>query len=203
MKVWTGTEKNDDKVIAFGNQTIYKGNSKMQDIESALFVLNAKHEPPKDLAGFPLSYIREINLTEGKDHIELLFGKDSSEELNIQDEQRRHEIFEYFKNNIPGSEYTLYKPGSVNAGKKPLIAFAVVAAIFSWTLYIALGIEAGNDYDVSGQHYNSIAGIVLAMASMGVKKVILIFGSLLAITLFTFIKKARNLPVIHKIILKH
>ncbi len=202
MKVWTSNEKADDKIIAFVDQTIYKGNPKAEDIEPVAFELKMKNTVPTSLTGFPISYIKKIILREGTNHIELLFGKDSTEELKIHDEQRRREVFEYFKANIPGSVYSLHKPTAIAAGKKPLIAFFVVAAIFSWTLYIALGIESGNEYDVTGQHYNSLAGIVLAMASIGVKKVILIFGSLIAIALISFIRKARNPAAIERISLR-
>ena len=199
MQVWISKEKVDDKIIAFVNQTVYKGNPKIEEIESVVFELKMKDRIPAGLAGFPLSYIRAINLREGKNYIELLFGKDSSEDLKITDEKRRREIFEYFKANIPGSVYSMYKPTAIQSGKKSLIACFVVAALFLWTLYVAVGIESGEVYDVSNQHYNSIAGIVLAIASIGVKKVILVFGSLLAIALVSFIKKARNRAVVESI----
>lgn len=199
MQVWTSEEKADDKIIAFANQTIYKGNPKTGDFESVLFELKMKNNIPASLSGFPISYIKEINLTEGKKYIELLFGKDSTEELNITDEQIRRQVFDYFKINISGAVYSLHKPTALQSGKKPLIAFFVVAALFAWTLYIALGIESGEVYDVSGQQYHSIAGIVLAIASIGVKKVALLFGSLLAIAVISFIKRVKTPTVIHRI----
>ncbi len=199
MKVWASKEKADDKIIAFANQTIYKGNPKINDIDSVVFELNMKHGIPTGLAGFPLSYIREINLAEGKSHIELLFGKDSSEDLKITDNDRRKDIFEYFKANIPGSVYSVYKLTAMQSGKKPLIAFFVVAVLFGWTLYVAFGIQSGNQYDVPGQEYHSIAGIVLAIASIGVKNVILVFGSLMAIALISFFSKVKKTAVIERI----
>lgn len=202
MQVWTSKEKADDKIIAFANQTVYKGNPKIDDVESVVFELKLKNKTPTGLKGFPLSYIKEINMQAEKKHIELLFGKDSTEELNITDEQQRRRIFEYFKTNIPGSIYSNVKLTALMAGKKPLIAFIVITASFVWTLYIALGIESGNDYDVSGQRYNSIAGIVLSIASIGVKKVILVFGTLMLIALLSFIKKVRNPAVVEKISLR-
>ena len=199
MQVWVSKEKADDKIIAFANQTIYKGNPKPEEVDAVAFELKTKQNIPSALAGFPLSYIKAINLPEGKKYLELFFGKDSYEELNITNEQKKQDIFNWFKTNIPGSEYNLYKPTFLQAGKKPLIAFFVVAAFFLWTLYVAVGIESGEEYDVSGQHYHSIAGIVLAIASIGVKKVILVFGSLMAIAVVSFIKKVRNPAVIHSI----
>jgi hypothetical protein len=42
--------------------------------------------------------------------------------------------------------------------------------------------------------YNSVTGIILAIASFGTKNVILIFGSLFAIALFAFIRKFNHPP---------
>jgi len=202
MKVWTSQEKADDRIIVFAGQTIYKGNPKAADMDAVLLELDIKKTVPASLPGFPLNYIREINLQQGKRYIELAFGKDSTEELKITDENKRREVFEYFKHNIPGSVFSRYSPSILQAGKKPLIAAIVVTLIFSWTLYIAAGIESGNDYDVSGKHYNSIAGIVLAIASLGVKKVILIFDTLLAVSIFAFVKKVRTPVSIDRLTLK-
>jgi hypothetical protein len=79
----------------------------------------------------------------------------------------------------------------------------VVSALFLWCLYVAIGMETGNEYDVTGQHYHSIAGIVLAIASIGIKKVILLFGSLLLIAGFSLIKKYRNPIVKDTLLIKH
>ncbi len=201
MKVWTSSQQGDDKLIAFVNQTIFKGNSKLVNVDKVIFELKTLKTPPKDLFEVPLSYIKEIKLQEGKKHIELVFGKDSSEDLRISDEKERYEIFEYLKANISNAEYMLVKTSPIQAGKKPLIAFGVVTGLFLWTLYIALGIESGNEYDVSGQHYNSIAGIVLAIASIGVRNVILVFGFLILIAIISFIKKAMNPPVVNRLVL--
>ena len=53
----------------------------------------------------------------------------------------------------------------------------------------------GNEYDVSGGHYHSIAGIILVLASLGVTKLVLLFGSLLLITGISMYKKYKN-PII-------
>lgn len=201
MKIWTLTQKGDDKIIAFDNQVIYRGSSKIADVDKIIFELTTLKTIPKGLTGIPISYIKEINQEFGKNQIELFFAEDSTEDLKISEEALRSEIFNYFKSNIPGSEYVLLKKTPIQAGKKPLIAFVVALVIFLWVFYIAKGMESGNEYDVPGQHYDSIAGIVLIIASIGVKNVILVFGSLILISVYSFIKKARNPPIIHKILL--
>ena len=77
----------------------------------------------------------------------------------------------------------------------------VVALIFLWALYIANGMESGNDYEVVGSQ-RSLASIILVVAALGVKKVILIFGVSFAIAAFAFVKKASKPLVIAKIIVQ-
>jgi len=201
MKIWKIPEGGGDKLIAFDNQIIYRGSSKLTDVDKIIFELTTLKTKPKELTGIPLTYIKEINQELGKNHIELFFAQDSTEELKVSDETLRSEIFNYFKSNIPNAEYALVKKTPLQAGKKPLIAFIVALVIFLWVFYIAKGMESGNEYDVSGEHYNSIAGIVLIIASIGVKNVLLVFSSLILITVYSFIKKAKNPPVIEKILL--
>lgn len=52
MQVWTSKEKADDKIIAFANQTVYKGNPKIDDVESVVFELKLKNKTPTGLKDF-------------------------------------------------------------------------------------------------------------------------------------------------------
>jgi hypothetical protein len=198
MQAWISNEINDSKVIIFTDQIIYKANPKVDDPAKLVsdFQLNSIS---KELVSTPLSYISEIRLNENNKFIELLVAKDFSVDLKVADDKTRQEIFDYFKSNIPNSNYSVEKFSVIKAGKKPMIAFFVALLFFLWTLFIALGMESGSDYDVTGKKYFSLAGIVLALASLGVKNVVLIFGSLLLISAFSFYKKARKPPVIHRI----
>jgi len=199
MKIWTSNEKGNDKIILFTNEIIYKGNPKEEEIEKILFELEVQGVISKNLVGFPLSYFQEINLQEGKTFIELSFAKDSSEHLKINDEMKKMEIFNYLKENIPNSKYSLEKPSFLQAAKKPLIAGIVVIIFFMATLYFAVELESGNQYYIEGDKYNSITGIVLALAQMGVTNVIILFGSLFLTALSSFIIKGKNPPVINRL----
>jgi len=196
MKVWTSTEKDNDKIIVYSNETIYKANPPLEKVEEYLLDLKIQNTPSVNYLGIPLRYISEINLQEGKKYIEVVF-KGDYEHFKIKDDKIRTEIFDFFRQNIPGVSYSIIKQSKLQAIKKPLIAIGVICVIFSWSLYIAIGMEAGNSYDVTGQHYDSIAGIVLVIASLGVRNIILISGSLLLITGVTLIRKYKN-PVVKK-----
>lgn len=201
MKFWTSNTKGDDKIIVYHENTLYRINPKNEDLESMIDNLNSGVFPYNTSTGIPLSYIKQINMEESKEYIEVLFGKDSSEHLRIQDSIKRNELFEHLKSSIKGSQYKIDNYSKIRAGKKPLIAMCVVIGIFLWTYNISLGIEQGVDYRLIGSH-QSLATIVLMIASIGSKKVAMIFGSLFIIAFTSFIIKIKNPKVVHKIIVR-
>jgi hypothetical protein len=201
MKIWTSDVKGDDRIIAFIDNIIYRGNPKQGEMETILYNLKKAIIPEKNFTGIPLSYIREITMQEGKPVIEVFFGTELTEQFTIKDDTRRNEIFDYFKANIPDASCSTDRIAAFKAGKKPLIAMCVIAVFFTWSYFIASGMEAGNEYDVTGGHYNSAAGIVAAISSLGVKNLMLIFGALFAIALYAFIKKTKQPTIISRLVI--
>jgi hypothetical protein len=118
----------------------------------------------------------------------------------VADDKKRTEIFNHLRAHLP-VESSIIKYSKIRSGRKPLIAMVVITLIFLWTFFIALDIEKGTDYEVSGS-YRSIAGIVLVFAYLGVKKVVLIFGLLMTIAIVAFLKKTKNPKVVHRIVVK-
>jgi hypothetical protein len=201
MQIWTNEEKGNEKIIAYIDQTIYRGNPKSSEIDSCIYDLKMRKIPTDSFVGIPLHYLKEINIQEGKEYIEILFGGDSYEHFRIKDQNRRTEIFNYFKANIPNVIFSVDKYSKVKAGKKPLIAMAVAGLLFLWVFFIAKGMESGNSYEVVGEQH-SLASIVLLIASLGVNKILLIFASLFAIAVIAFIKRAKNPPLITRLTIK-
>jgi len=68
-----------------------------------------------------------------------------------------------------------------------------------WTFYIADGIENGIEYGVTGDHKNSLAGIVLGLASLGTKYNALLFGTFFVIALLAFIQKIKKPKIVQRI----
>jgi len=201
-KIWANEGNNSDKIVAIIGNTIYKCNPRDEDINDYIQSLKMKIIPDKKTFGVPLPYIKEFRYQEGKNYIQIMFGADSEEHFRINEREKRNEIFEYFKSIVPNAISYTDKHTPLQAGKKPLIALLVVSALFIWTWYIAAGIESGNQYQVTGNHYNSFAGIVLMLASLGVNNVFLIFILLMAIAITSFFLKARKPPIIHRVIIK-
>jgi hypothetical protein len=201
MDIWRNENKSDDKIIAYFDDTIYKCNPKESEIEQVLVGFKNKHIPTNNCISIPMPYLKEIHLQEGKNYIEIFFGTDSSEELKINDGAVRNEIFQFFKTNIPRAKYRMEKYSKLKAGKKPLIAMAVILVIGFWVFEISSGMENGEEYSLIGS-VRSLAGIVIALASIGTKKVFLLFGSLFAIALTSFIMKIKTPKVVRKIIVQ-
>jgi hypothetical protein len=202
VKIWTSAEKNDDKVIALLNDGIYKANPPVTEIDAYVLGIKTNNLSSKKSFEIPLHYISAINLQEGQNYIKVIF-KGDYELLKVNDEKTRNEIFEFFKQNISGVSYHKVRLTKFQTAKKPLIAIVVLTAIFIWSLFIAIGIEDGNEYDVTDQHYHSVAGIILVLASIGVKNLILLFGGLFLIAFTSFIKKFRNPVVTDTLLIKH
>ena len=151
--------------------------------------------------GIPLDYIKEIRFQEEKKYIEVFFGGSSYEHFKISDENKKIEIFEYFSSLFPNATISKEKHSKLKAGKKPLSAVLVLSLIFTWSLYISLNIEAGYGYELTGSP-GSMAGVVLALASLGVFKLTLIFLSLISIALISFIVKTRTPTTLRRIVIK-
>lgn len=203
VKVWRADEKTDDKIIALVNSTLYKANPSDNEIEHYISELRNGTIPTKKTIGIPLHYIKEIRMQESKSYLQIFFGQDSEEHLRIQDENLKKEVFEYFKANIPSAQFVTERYSKIKAGKKSLIALGVVAVLFLWTLYYAIGFDNGIEYETANDRYDSVNGIVLAIASFGVAKTVLFFGFWFVIALWSLLRKINKPPVMHRLFLKN
>lgn len=196
--IWENKHKGNDRIVAFVNNTIYRGNPKEDQISNILFELKNEKKLISNITGIPISYIKEINLESEKKNIEILFGKDSYELIKINDEKSRVEIFEFFKNNIQNSKYLVEKHSKFKTGKKPLIAMSVVFILFLLTYYFAYEIENGN-YDSIPNRLNIFIALLLQVSYLGTKYVILIFSVLMMIPFLNFIDKTKHKKIVEKI----
>jgi hypothetical protein len=188
--IWINTENGEDKIIAISNEKILKANPKTEKIE--LCITDIKNDiVNKDVFGIPLSYIKSIQLQENKKYIQVFYGQDSEEYLRINDDAKRKEIFEYFKDNISSTEYRIEAFNNTKSAKKPLIAIVIVIVLFIWTLSVASGVESGKEYEVLGNK-RSIASFVLAIAQFGTIKITLAFLLLLGLTTRKFMRNIHN-----------
>ena len=198
MKIWTSTNKKDDKIIACIDQIIYKGNPKVENIDYYIRDIKDGKIPTKNFMGIPFSYIKEINYEDNKGYIKVLFNSGSDVFFRITDLDRKREIFEFLKNTVPNSYFEIEKYSKLKAGKEPIIAMVVFFLLFSWTLRTSINMSEGYLYEISTRR--SITNIVIALASLGTLNIFLIFGGLIAISFLVYLKKTQKLPTVNRLI---
>jgi hypothetical protein len=201
-EVWTSNEKGNDKLIAFIDGVIYKANPKTdEETDEMAKAIKLGSFDARKLWEIKTRNCKEIRLQDGKPYIEIYWGKDGEEQLRITDEYKRYRIFECIKVNTPDGSFTTDKWSPFRAGRKPMIAFFVVLGLFLWTLFYAVQAESGKVYYLENGHYNSLTGIVLIIASLGLVNVIIIFSFLLGIAAFAFIRKVKNPAAVSRIVI--
>ncbi|HEY9262356.1 hypothetical protein [Chitinophaga sp.] len=196
MKIWINPLKGEDKIIAHLNDMIYKCNPKAAEVNTVAWGLEQGVAPDENMFNIPLHYINEVRWEEGKQYIQVFF-RGSEEHLTIYDEAKRREIFDYFRTILPSFSSTTIHQTAIEAGKKTLIAMGVVSVLLVVSLYFSAMVESGVEYEIRGRA--GLLAAVVGIASLGTKKVLLIYGSLLAITGISFARKAKQPRVIHKI----
>jgi hypothetical protein len=191
QKFWKISDSKSNKLIFIKDKTIYKGNPKEEELNR----LNSESTNLaflENLFSIPYSYIKVIENQSGKNEIKIFFGKDSEEELIIKDKNTQNEIFEFIKQDNPNFKYSSELPNVLKYAKAQLFALLFTTGIFSWSLYLAIQIESGIEYELVGGGSPGITGIVLLIANLGVLKNILGFIILLAIIIFALTNRLKS-----------
>ena len=190
-KIWKLKESKSNKLILIREKVIYKGNPKIDDL-NRVSSETTDLSFLKDLLSIPYSYIKQIENQKGKKYIKIFFGKDSDEELYIDNENIKNEVFEFIKNENPNLKYSAEIPSIVNYAKAQLFALLTLTGIFIWSIYLAIQIESGVEYELVGNGNPGISGIVFIIANMGSLKIIIGYIILLVLTLFALRNKLKS-----------
>ena len=190
-KIWKFKESKSNKLILIRDKTIFKGNPNENDLNR----LNSETTELtflKDLFSIPYSYIKKIENQKGKTYIKIFFGNNSEEELNIENENVKNEIFEFLKSENPKLKYTAEIPSVISYAKAQLFALLSLTIIFIWSLYLAFQIESGVEYEIVGGGNPGITGIVLVLANLGSLKIIIGYTILLGLTILALSKRLKS-----------
>lgn len=190
-KIWKLKESKSNKVILIQDKVIYKGNPKENDL-NRINSETSDFSYLKDLFSIPYSYIKLIENQSGKNYIKIFFGRDSEEELYIESEIIKKEVFEFLKSDIQNLKYSVEIPTAINYAKAQIFALLSISGIFIWSLYLAIQIESGVEYELIGRGNPGITGIVLAIANFGSLKIVVGYLILLAIILFVLTKRLKS-----------
>ena len=191
QKFWKISDSKSNELIFIKDSTIYKGNPKQEELNK----LNSESINLaflENLFSIPYSYIKRIENQSGKNEIKIFFGKESEEELIIKDKNTKNEIFEFIKQDNPNFKYSSELPSVLKYAKAQLFALLFTTGIFLWSLYLAIQIESGIEYELVGGGNPGITGIVLLIANLGVVKNIIGFIILLTIIIFALTKRLKS-----------
>ncbi len=198
-KIWINRKESGHNFILFHNYIHYR---RKVDKDSISLVENElKHEKISDkFIGLPITYIKKIEFRDDDKFINISYGSDSVDSIEINDQPLRKEVFEYLKTNTNLKKNYIKKPGVLNRIKKPLIALLVVVVIFIYVYSIMNGLNEGYEYEiVGGRRGAGLGGIILGLAHFGLMKNILIFAPLALIAMYRIKKNLDNDSEIHYI----
>jgi len=191
QKFWKINDSKSNTLIFIKDKTIYKGNPKQDE-------LNKLHPESSDLSfldtlfSIPYSYIKRIENQIGQNEIKIFYGKDSEDELIIEDKNTRNNVFEFIKKDNPNFKYSTELPSVLNYIKAQLFALLFSSGIFIWSLYLAIQIEHGVEYELVGNGRPGIIGIIFIIANLGVVKIVSGFIILFTIIVVALTKRLKS-----------
>jgi hypothetical protein len=190
-KIWKIKESKSNRIILIKDSIIYKGNPRETDLNR----VNSETTDfsfLKDLFSIPFSYIKRIESQSGKNYIKIYFGKDSQEELYIDNKEIKKEIFDFLKAEGGNLKYSVEIPNVLNYAKAQFFALLSITGIFIWSLYLAFQIERGVEYELVGGGNPGISGIVLGIANFGSFKIIIGYAIFLGIAIVALVKRLKS-----------
>jgi hypothetical protein len=177
---------------------IYKGTPDLSILQNCVNDLD-KGVIPEGIFNIPYSYIKSIeNHIENK-IIKIEYGQDSEEIIRVKEDQSKQEIFNLLKSKLSNSEHLTKTPTIFKHAKPQILAMLIMTGLFIWTLYLAIQIEMGYEYEIVGGKAG-ITSIVLMLALFGVLKVILGYTFIMAIAIYSFIRKLKTRSLVEYLI---
>ncbi len=199
-KIWINRKETGHNFILFHNNILYRrkvNKDSISQVENEL-----KHEKISDkFIGLPISYVKKIEYRDDDKFINISYGSDSVDSIEMNDQPLRKEVFEYLKTNTNLKKSYIKKPGVLYRIKKPLIALLVVGGIFTYVYSIMNGLNQGYEYEIVGGRRGGagLGGIILGLAHFGLMINILIFTPLALIAMYRIKKNLENDSEIHYI----
>jgi hypothetical protein len=167
---WKIKDSKSNKLIVIKDKCIYKGNPK-EGILQKFNSESSNFDYLTNLFSIPYSYIKRIENQTGKDDIKIYFGNDSEEELNIKHPAIKQEVFDFLKQELSNFKYSSKMPSVLKYAKAQFFALLFTTSLFVWSLYLAIQIENGTEYEIVGGG-RGIGSIVLGIANFGVFKIV-------------------------------
>lgn len=199
QKIWINNQPKEHTFIIFHENILYRRKVSKDDFHKVQKELNQGIISDK-FFGLPIPYLKTVSFREDSPKIAIVFNQDSEDEIEISDHSLRKEVFDYLKENTNYLSFSEAKPSLFSRIKKPLIALAVILAIFAYVYSIIDGLNQGYEYEVVGGRGPGIASLVLALAHLGLAKNLLIFFPFVGLILYRMVKNYQDDMEIHRLV---
>jgi hypothetical protein len=188
---WKIQDSKSNKIIVVKDETIYKGNPSREELQK---VTSADADLPflKNLFSLPYSYIKRIENQAGKNKIRIFYGNDSEEELVIKNDKVKQEVFDFLRNDMNGFHYDSKTPSIFKYIKAQLFAFFFLTLVCAWSLYYAVELENGVQFEMVEGSRPGIDGLLYGLGTLGSTTVGSIYIAIMVIVILSARKKLQS-----------
>jgi hypothetical protein len=123
MKYWN----EGNQIILITNDKLLFGDYSQKEIQEFTDQLD-KGIVPNRLIGIPLNYIKEIQLDDRKNRIDIKLAKGSTDKINFKSKKLRNTVFHYIKDNF--NVFELTTPPSSRIWQRYGMTLLFVALVF-------------------------------------------------------------------------
>ncbi|WP_339701831.1 hypothetical protein [uncultured Marixanthomonas sp.] len=190
-QIWKPTEPKSDKLILIRDNCIYKGNPVREELNK-IKVNTQDIEKLKNVYSIPFRYIKRIENQQNSKQIKIYFGSDSEEEIKLENETQKNEIFNLLKQELPNLNYRSELPNIFKYTKPQIFGILIATGIFIWAMYFAVEISKGYNYEIVGGGRLGINGMVLLIAKLGIPKLIIGYIIIVGIAVFSLMRRLKT-----------
>ncbi|WP_299522856.1 hypothetical protein [Winogradskyella sp.] len=188
QKFWKLSQSKSNKLIFIKDQCIYKGNPKQEELQK-LNEHTTNLDFLKNLFSIPYAYIKQIENQKGKDYIKIFYGSGSEDELVIKDSNIKKEVFDFLRQDMSKFKYSSGLPSALKYAKAQFFALLFTTLLFIASLYFAVKIENGTEYEIMGR---GILTLIIAIANLGVIKVVLGYIIIVGIVCLALVNRLKS-----------
>ncbi len=198
IQIWKFKNSKSNKLVLIKDRKIYFGNPK--EIDFTRLDYNTKDiEFLKKIFCIPFSYISKIENQVGQKNIKIFYSSKSEENIIIENETIKNEIFDLLKKELSNFKYTSEIPKLKKYAKPQILSLLIISGIAIWSLYLAGEVEKGVIYENKSTN-PGLSGVVLLIASLGSVKILTGYFIILGITISAIIKKYKTISKIETLI---
>jgi hypothetical protein len=191
-QIWKPSEPKSDKLVLIQNNCIYKGNPTREELNN-IKIDSPNVEKLNNVFSIPYGYIKKIENQKKSNQIKIYLGSKSEDEIKLENETQKNEVFNFLKLELPNFKYKSEIPSIFKYAKPQIFAIIISTAIFIWAMYLAIEMSKGYQYEIiGGGGGGGITGIILMLAGLGIVNLVIGYSVIVGIAIFSLIKRLKT-----------